>query len=345
MQLTQENHYVPQSYLKRWASKNGKIWASRLLVPDTRMPLWKQVSVRGIAKHQNLYTRIIAGKESDDVEHWLNAEFETPAQEALAKATSNQKLRPEDWRHIIQFLAAQDVRTPARLHESLVRWQNNLQTTIEEVLEDSVKELMAAKQGKTIIDTTPHPHATYLPIKTIKEISTGAEYGRLGVEMIVGRGLWLFSLKHLLTDTLRVLFKHKWTILKCPAGMSWFTTDDPVLKLNYHSANRYDFGGGWGSEGTEIFMPLSPEHLLYTRVGHRPAARGTVLSPKNAQDLQRMMVQHAHRFVFSTEPDVRLPGLRLRHVSSEIFESEARQWKTWHDEQTKAEQELATDCS
>lgn len=255
------------------------------------MPLWKQVSTRGIAKHQNLYTRIIAGKESDDVEHWLNEEFETPAQESLAKAISDQKLVPEDWHQIIRFLASQDVRTPARLHESLVRWQNDLQTTIEEVLEDSVKKLTLAKQNKTPIDTRPHPQAAYLPIKTTKEFSPGAEYGTLGVEMVVGRALWLFSLRHLLTSTLQVLLKHKWTILKCPADMNWFTTDDPVVKLNYQSADRYDFGGGWGSEGTEIFMPLSPKHLLYTRVGHRPAARGTVVSHELALGLQNMIVQ------------------------------------------------------
>jgi hypothetical protein len=307
------------------------------------MPLWKQASARGIAKHQNLYTRIIAGKDSDDVERWLNDEFETPAQESLAKAVADQKLTPEDWHQIIRFLAAQDVRTPARLHESLVRWKSNLQNTIEEVLEDSVKKLTAAKQNKTPIDTTPHPQAAYFPIKTTKEFSPGAEYGTLGVEMVVGRGLWLFSLKHLLTSTLRVLHKHKWTILRCPPEMTWFTTDDPVVKLNYHSAVRYDFGGGWGSEGTEIFMPLSPKHLLYTRVGHRSAAKGTVLSRELALGLQNMMVQHAHRFIFSTEPNVRLPELRPRHVSSEFFESEAMQWKTWHDEQTRAELALTKD--
>jgi len=35
-----------------------------------------------------------------------------------------------------------------------------------------------------------------------------------------------------------------------------------VILLNFYSPEKYDFGGGWGSVGTEIFMPLGPGHHL-----------------------------------------------------------------------------------
>jgi len=339
-QFTQENHYVPQSYLRRWASGDGRIWVSRLLVPDARMPLWKKASTKGIAKHQNLYTRIAAGQNTDEIERWLNKEFETPAQASIDRAVSGERLSSDDWHQIIRFVAAQDVRTPARLHESMKRWQTDLQPTMTEILEDAVKTFAAAKQNGNRVDTTTHPYADYFPIKISKDLPPGAEYGSLGVETIAGRGLWLFSLKHLLTSTLGILLKHKWTILLCPENMKWMTSDDPVVKLNYYSPHNYDFGGGWGRRGTEIFMPLSPRHLLYTRIGSRPPVRGTVLSDELAQGLQHITVQHAHRFVFSVEADNRLPTIRNRHVSAHDFESEATQWKNWHREQTAAEKNL-----
>lgn len=339
-QITCENHYVPQSYLKRWAGLDGKIWTSRLLVPDERMPLWKLASARGIAKHQNLYTRIAAGRDTDEIERWLNEEFETPAQASIEKAIADERLSPQDWRQIIRFVAAQDVRTPATLHESMKRWETDLQTTIEEILAETVSKFSEAKQSGVAVETSPYPHAEYFPIRTTIELLPGAEHGHLGVEMIAGRGLWLFSLRHLLTKTLQVLFTHRWTILKCPDGMRWLTSDDPVVKLNYNSPKSYDFLGGWGSVGTEIYMPLGPRHLLYTRIGHRPPDRGTVLSFELANCFQRFTVENAHRFVYSTYQDDRLPELRRRHVSAEAFESEAKQWKNWHAQQTKAEQDL-----
>jgi hypothetical protein len=70
-----------------------------------------------VAYYSHLYTRIAAGEESDEVEKWLDREFEGPAEESLHKATSEARLTPDDWRRLVCFLAAQDVRTPARFAE------------------------------------------------------------------------------------------------------------------------------------------------------------------------------------------------------------------------------------
>lgn len=82
--------------------------------------------------------------------------------------------------------------------------------------------------------------------------------GQLKAEMIVGRGLWFSGMRHLLTHTVKHLERHKWTILRPPEDLSWFTSDDPVIRLNYYDAGRYDFNGGWGNKGTEIILPLAP---------------------------------------------------------------------------------------
>jgi Protein of unknown function (DUF4238) len=75
-----DNHYVPQGYLKQWASPQKRLWVYRILVSHPRVPVWKETSVRGVAYHQHLYTRLAAGRETDDFERWLDREFETPAE-------------------------------------------------------------------------------------------------------------------------------------------------------------------------------------------------------------------------------------------------------------------------
>lgn len=172
------------------------------------------------------------------------------------------------------------------------------------------------------------------------ELVPGEEQGMLGIETVVGRGLWLFSLKQLLTRTVNALMAHKWTILRSPEGIEWLTSDDPVVRLNYHNPTKYDFGGGWGSVGTEIFLPLSPRHLLYTKIGTKPPQRGTVVSTEPAGWLQRFTIEHAHRFIIAKEENESVSKIRPRIVDPAAFKTEKEQWKRWHEEQTVAERNL-----
>jgi hypothetical protein len=85
MALTRDNHFVPQLYLKNFASGSGEVYEYRTLVSHPRVPVWKPVNVAGTGYEKNLYTRIVRGEEADDIEQWLNREFESPAKEPFQK--------------------------------------------------------------------------------------------------------------------------------------------------------------------------------------------------------------------------------------------------------------------
>ena len=46
METTQDNHYVPCQYLKRWANAHNRIWTYRTLVSHHKVPLWEERSVK-----------------------------------------------------------------------------------------------------------------------------------------------------------------------------------------------------------------------------------------------------------------------------------------------------------
>lgn len=341
MTITTDNHYVPCEYLKRWALSDKRIYTYRLLVSHPKVPLWKPSSPRGVAYLSHLYTRIVAGCEIDDIEKWLNREFETPAEEALHKATSDARLTPEDWKHLIRFLAAQDVRTPARLIQDQQRWEKTLPHLIESTLQEGVQELeLARKSGRPIPQFDPHPYADHLPFRLTTEILPGQKFGTLTGEVLLGRSLWLFSLRQALTQTVKVLLQHRWTILQAPKGMEWFTSDNPVIRLSYHAPDKYDFQGGWGSPSSELLLPLSPRHLLYTQIGKRPPERGTLVSHSQAKMIRRFIAEHAYRMIFASHHDIEVPKLRPRTEDENLYRNEKEQWKKWHEEQVAAEQEL-----
>jgi hypothetical protein len=340
MAFSHNNHYVPCLYLKHFAAPSGSIWQYRVLVSHPHIPVWKQVNAGGAAYRADLYTRFAFGTETDEIETWLNREFETPAEDALRKATEDARLTTGDWRNLIRFLAAQFVRTPAFLAKNLPRWNELTPRILNDTMQDLPRKLELAKQSGRKIRSVAVPNSEYIPLRVRRE--PGGEFVTLRAETVVGLGIWLFTMKNILTtsSSLKALLDHRWSILHAPDNLSWFTSDDPVVNLNYHHSRRYDFEGGWGSKGTEIFLPLSPRHLLYTQIGQRPPDRGSVMPYAQAEGIRRLIAEHAYRYIFSSSEDAEIPKLRPRTVSADAFRNEGEQWRRWHEEQTKAERDL-----
>lgn len=244
-EFVEKNHYVPESYLKRWGDANAKISVYRILVPNQNMPLWKKASARGLANHRHLYTQIITSEESDEIERWFNTEFESPAAASIEKAVSDNQLSPEDWKNLIRFLAAQDVRTPARMLEILKQGEKIVPEVTDNILKNLEQDLRKLKAEGNLPKPDKHNRSKLLPIKVTTDFLSNQDYVTVKVQTTVGRGYWLYCIKLLLEQTIERLLKHQWTILHSPKEIDWLTSDDPVVKLNYYSPREYDFGGGW----------------------------------------------------------------------------------------------------
>ena len=87
------------------------------------------------------------------------------------------------------------------------------------------------------------------PLRISTKLEPGEGMGKVGAEILNGRALWLWSMRHALERTWKELCKHKWTILRPPEGTASFTSGNPVVRLNFGSPAKYDFGGGWGTRG------------------------------------------------------------------------------------------------
>src|ERR1700743_2095613 len=107
MALTRDNHFVPKLYLKNFATVSGAVCEYRVLVSHSNVPEWKTVNVAGTGYEKNLYTRILRGEERDDIEQWLNREFESPARESFQKVIADEQIKRADWEILVRFLASQ----------------------------------------------------------------------------------------------------------------------------------------------------------------------------------------------------------------------------------------------
>src|SRR5579859_2542832 len=169
MSITQDNHYVPRMYLKNFTSESGEVFSYRLLVPHSDVRTWDRFSVAGTGYQKNLYTRIERGEETDDIEKWLNRDFENPAKEPLSKVLRGEELEESDWRALVRFLAAQIVRTPAFLIENLPLWNEMTPKVLSQTMADVEEELRLARASgrRVVVDETPN--SQLFPMRVVRK--------------------------------------------------------------------------------------------------------------------------------------------------------------------------------
>lgn len=116
-----ENHFLPRLYLRGFENPGRKVAVYRTLVSHPKVPEWETMSTKGLGRMSHLYSVKKNGMISDELERWLETEYETPAAPVLSKALADKRLSQSEWDMLIRFAAAQDLRTPRRLAEMLQR--------------------------------------------------------------------------------------------------------------------------------------------------------------------------------------------------------------------------------
>jgi len=286
------------------------------------------------------------GRESDEMEQWLEREFETPAEEPIRRAIAGQRLSVSDWHALIRFFAAQDARTPARFEETFRRNEEQLPHMIESTLQRFIAAgEVAVAQGKPLPAPDPlsdEERRFPLRVTVVPEEGGG---GRIVGEALNGRAMWLWSIRRALTHPISHLLAHRWTILRPPSGKEFLTSDNPVIRLRYTSDGDYDLKGGWGVPRTNLMLPLSPSTMLFTEIGSALPSRNSRMPQKMYDLVCKVTIENAYRYVIGTGPDDRVATLRPRLIDEAQLRLEKARWAEWHAEHMAAELEIHTPAS
>lgn len=331
MNFARNNHYVPQSYLRSWAGPDGKVSVYTLVVPDNRYPLWERRSIAHTGSHKDLYTTTTKSGETDDLERWFNTEIEVRAKRSIDLAINDERMMPDDWHHLIRFYALQETRTPSAFTRFLTRWEDKAQQFLDETVQDAIPRFQELRRRGGAAETITLRRSTKFPFALHATVRPELGVAEFKAELVVGREYWQAAVQHIVTETYKALLNYKWTILRAPNGFRWPTTDHPSICTHNDAFLNGANGPGWGTYGAQLFMPVSPRHLLYTRVGFRPPARGTVLPLADALRLRRLLLMRAHRYIFSTQEDSAVQTIRPRHADRDMFVSELESWQELHE--------------
>lgn len=328
-EITHNNHYVPEFYLKNWSQDGKSIFTYSLLVPDSRTPYWSRRWIKSTAVWNDFYTRNEGEKEVDDFEKWFNREFETPVITIYEKLLNYHSLDKEESKKLSRFIAAQHLRTPARLNALMARWRTEMPRIFENLQKES-KQREVISNPPQLIEASK-----LLPLKVSVNDNRHVE-----IKTLVGKGMYLFALKYLLTKTVSVTEKYKWHVIHAANEVSFPTSDDPVICLNYNSEYDYDFEGGWGKKNGNIIMPISPTLLLITQIGSKMPTDQLNHSEYWSKFFRKIIIEHAHRYVYAIERQKGMLAINPRRVNKALFESEKSIMAGWHEEQIEGEIQL-----
>lgn len=334
--ITHRNHYIPRFYLKNWSLDGKTIQTYSILVSNSKVPYWTQQSIKNSAVWNDFYTRMEGDKEIDDFEHWFDREFERPVKPVFDKLLKGQKISNDESIALSHFVFSQYIRTPAaylRLTEQNVKIFPKI---LEEIGAKINREAEKIRRGYPAFQFQGPVRESFFPMK----VTVNKEQSLVEIKAIMGRGSYLDNLKHLLSSTLKVAEYHDWQVLHAPEDISFPTSDDPVICLNYRNAHDYDFNGGWGRKNCNILMPISPRLILFSQVGTKGPYKELDYSLYYSKLFRRMIIQHAHRYVYSDRPQKGMLELNARVVDAQLYEKEKQRMAGWHIEQIQAERTL-----
>ena len=326
--ISRNNHYVPQFYLQNWGEDN-EVWTYELLVAHENVPLWTSTSIERTASIENLYVRVDKVKELDDFEKMFNSKYENLAANSLYKANNDMRLTVDDWEKMIDYTAAQIVRTPAfyvRLQPVLLNAFNKGMEDILEEMKHIDKDMLLEHKENAI-----NQDRISLPInfeRTGKMADENHEY--IQISGTVGKSTWFWAIENSLLNTLKKLHQYRWSILICDESIELPTSDNPVVCINHFSKDMYDFFGVIGRVGNEIIFPVSPQRALYLQIGKKHPPR-IKLNTNESIKIKQVIVENAFRYVYSHVKDAKISEIRPRIVDLDTFLSDKKMVSEWYE--------------
>ena len=330
-QKARNNHYVPQFYLKQWSNNGNSVLCYDTIVRHEGQRLWRSVAIKNIACWKDFYSQRQDGEIDDSIEQYIERHYETPAKTCLQKLNDGAQLAGDDLACLVDFAILQMARTPAWYKTNAIT-VNIFKDVMEESVRGTLEDYEANRLDKSNFYSNyaeesrqePFPNA---PIETrIDEDESG-----IISTISIGRQNYLASMGRTLNgDIAKRLRSYDWTILQMPKDHDLPTSDNPFTRLAYRGEKGYDLDGGLGVPRVDLFMPLTPNHLLFVEVGADQKAEPFFLWNEAARSLIiRAIVDNASQYVFSRFESDAIVAMRPRRVDPDyvdVMHKNVMQW-------------------
>lgn len=248
------HHYIPQCYLRGFATGSGK--RARLTVANLDAQEFFETKPRNVAGVRDFNRIDIEGFKPDALEGMLS-NFEGEVATAIRNLSASHKFEGDDRNTVLNLVALLSVRSP-QMRENIRQFEEKIMKNIlalslatKERWESQLKQMEEA--GKGIKDPVSY--------EDMVKSFNGDEYT---IKMNNEHYIALEMKTH---DTvLKVLSERKWKLYTTTEEIGYFVTTDRPVVLTWNHPEKIPpmmrHSPGFGREDTEVLFPLTKEMLL-----------------------------------------------------------------------------------
>lgn len=335
-QVTRDNHYVPQMYLRRWSNNGNTVHCYSTIVSSEHQPVWRSASIKTTAYWRDFYSQRVDNRIDDSIEVLFGEKYETPAAAAFEKLDVEAHLDKEDLASLVDFAILQMVRVPAwyakvctmapDIFEPVVR--TTVRSTLERYRTHGVSALGPKSAGREAAKPS------VFPVFDVQVEIDGAQ-GEIASSMSIDRAYYLACVGRILEGEVgNAMRRYDWSVVKLPTGVSVPTSDNPFVRLAHAKDGRLTLDASVGDYGALLFMPLTPRHLLMTLVGGGVDLQDWVEDGDAVTLLTEAIVRNATRYVYDNRERDDLVQIRPPRVDRQYDTNMRELMDNWDSYQT-----------
>lgn len=333
--ITRDNHYVPQFYLKYWSNNGNTIHSYNGILRHESGRGWKTSPIKSTACLQDYYTDEIDGIDDDKVES-LFEKSENEARDVFEKIKKNRPLSDSEMSILVEYLIKQIARTPA-----FYEFSNSIitESKFNQLFQEIVDNLGSEDIGADAKQIAPDHGNSYLPLN----LEMNKADRTITAETCTGRHAFLSSALSFPNGKIANLLRNAdWKIIPCKESL--LTSDNPVVFLRYSQAEN-----GWitglrarsSHDLKAVFFPVTPHHLLITLFGASKERVNTLVMTNDLCDfIQRGTVFNAQRYIYSNSANERVLLWRPQLVDKDIYDALETERKSWHESNLELEKDF-----
>ena len=280
MGKSQWQHYLPQSFLRGFATSAGEVWRY-----DRVSAKMKPLPPKVIGAERDLYTLVTGEEVSHEIENkWFNP-LDGPFLPILRKIQSKERLGASDVLNVANFVAYFRVRTPASIREAEMTMKQ-----LESLLPDDRDSVKYHSEPKP-----PNPESTpesfILKQERADDVDAPRGEPRIRNEvlrMLVSNGIELS----------RGLVQLEWSFLFAARGRAFVLGDNPFVIAPPADHDVELTGVGPFTPGAAVFVPLSRETCVrLTSPGQSRSLEKRVGSDE-VRAINACQVLNSERYIF-----------------------------------------------
>ncbi len=279
--ITANQHYVPQSYLKRFATGEEQVY-----VFDKSLMKQFRTKIRNVASERYFYDAS-ANEEDEDADvqeleklfQMVENHFIVAVDEIVSLVKEGRNMKPEQKTAMAYFLHVQQTRT------------RKIRNRQKEMLDRMLMNLIETQLKLRNYDLEDFDIAAEWDEKAVMNIQADMMFNYQEVEHFLER-----------------LLDHIWFIGINETDRALWTSDDPVV-IRAHKYHSIMSMAGTASKGVEIAFPLTPKMILilFERTFHKDLANRPyehiMLNEEDVAYYNEMQVEQSRRQIFSSGED------------------------------------------